>query len=480
VFCLAGARLIGFDFSTEARPWHGTDIDVRSAAFGVVGMLSLVCGAIYRIAYRRRLEELRRSGQTTEEPAGVYRFDDPAWVNHEFNRLAAMLLLVLGAVLVTCTAPLQLDDWSMLAPIWTIEALAFIGVAAVFDDALLGVIGLAIFVTGGVRLSWVFGSEPHRFAGTMWDARFVAAELSGLMAILAGAMYWWIPRWKGRAKAIELSARTRPGENIEVQPERLIGGILLAAGNVVMMLGLTCQWDNRFVLMAWTLDTAIVWAAGFRWNFEMTRWYAASLAVLMVGGRAVLEGARLDGPFVLLANTRFVSLALVAILYFVAGGLYRGRAQLAGKKEELAALFRADLGHADEGQLDPLFGILANSTLLIALSMEIHSWYLAAAANDWTPFADMRMAEMATYSIAWAIYAAIMVVVGFAIRYQLFRLLGLAAFGVIVLKVFFVDLESLRWLPRVLALAVLGMTLMGVSMLYQKFFAKTQQAEMAS
>jgi uncharacterized membrane protein len=90
------------------------------------------------------------------------------------------------------------------------------------------------------------------------------------------------------------------------------------------------------------------------------------------------------------------------------------------------------------------------------------------------------MAEMATYSIVWAVYAALMVAVGFAIRDKLFRILGLAAFGIIVAKVFFVDLESLRWLPRVLALAVLGMMLLSVSMLYQRSTSKLTTSDTAA
>ena len=291
VFCLAAARLIGFDFSTEPRRWHGTEIDVRSAAFGVVGILSLVCGAIYRVAYRRRLEELRRSGQTAEQPAGVYRFDDPAWVNHEFNRLAAMLLLVLGAVLVTCTAPLDLNDWSMLAPIWTLEALAFIGVAAVFYDALLGVIGLAIFVDGGNATGLGFRRRAASICGLDVGRAIRGGGTIGLDGDFGGQRCIGGSRG-GRAARRQLNGQrgTRPGESIQVQPERLIGGILLATGNVVMMLGLTCQWDNRNVLMAWTLDAAIVWAAGFKLNHVATRWYAAALALVMVGGRAVLDG----------------------------------------------------------------------------------------------------------------------------------------------------------------------------------------------
>jgi len=244
------------------------------------------------------------------------------------------------------------------------------------------------------------------------------------------------------------------------------------------MLGLTCQWETRLVLIAWTLDAALIWAAGFWLNHEPTRWYAALLAIVMVGGRAVYDGAALDGSFQLLVNSRFISLALVSALYFTTGGMYRRRrlhelAQLRQSSEpNVPSQYLSDDVKPDESFLDPLLGVLANSVLLVALSLEIHSWFGAAVAAGRTPFPDMRMAEMATYSIVWAIYAGLMVAVGFAINYKLFRILGLAAFGIILAKVFFIDLESLRWLPRVLALAVLGMMLLAVSMLYQKFTSK--------
>ena len=176
-------------------------------------------------------------------------------------------------------------------------------------------------------------------------------------------------------------------------------------------------------------------------------------------------------------NSRFVALALVATLYFAAGGLYRRRAlRLNPKRNNLETLLSEELHGLDESILDPVFGVLANGLLLTAISLDIHSWYMAAAVAGWSPFADMHMAEMATYSIVWAIYAAIVVVVGFAMRYQLFRLLGLIGFGVIVLKVFFIDLESLRWLPRMSALAVLGVLLIAVSMLYQRFAGRMQES----
>ena len=216
---------------------------------------------------------------------------------------------------------------------------------------------------------------------------------------------------------------------------------------------------------------------GFWRNQIAIRWYAAGLAIFMVGCRAIYDHDRLDGAYQLLMNSRFGSLALVAAVYFAAGWMYRHRAAaqrlLHGNTTAQPLMEFADW---DESMLDPILGILGNIVLLSALSMEIHSWYLVAAANGWTPFADMHMAEMATYSIVWAIYAAIVVAIGFAMRYPLFRILGLVAFGPILLKVFFIDMESLRLLPRVLALAVLGLMLLGVSMLYQKFFARMERS----
>jgi uncharacterized membrane protein len=173
-------------------------------------------------------------------------------------------------------------------------------------------------------------------------------------------------------------------------------------------------------------------------------------------------------------------LALVAGLYFAAGWRYRQRRLAAAEPtsgestlaDSIAAKPRraAEIGvDWDEAWLDPALGILANGVLLTAITWEIGDWYRAAEAIGYAPLADMQMAELATYSIVWALYAAAVVAAGFLLRYPLFRLLGLVGFLPIVGKVFLIDLASLELLPRVLAFAVLGVTLLGVSFLYQRF-----------
>jgi hypothetical protein len=73
----------------------------------------------------------------------------------------------------------------------------------------------------------------------------------------------------------------------------------------------------------------------------------------MVLPRLIYDGASLGEPYVLIVNLRFGSMALVAALFFAAGGIYRHK-----------------FGKA---VLDPLFGIVANAVLLTAISFEIHS-----------------------------------------------------------------------------------------------------------
>jgi Predicted membrane protein (DUF2339) len=460
MFAAAAARLIGFDFLTApARSFGNTLVDLRCAAFACVGMLA-IGGAIIA-----RMVTAKRPAQGASTPSTPWESLIDEIFPREFALALSPALLMLGAILITCAAPLQLIDWTNLGPVWAIEAVVFIVFGIMFSDRLLGLIGLSVFLAAIVRLfPCDYFLLPRLWGGTGFDVRFVVLEVCGLLAIAAAGMYLWIPKLLRRSSMSD-------------QTTQAIAGVLAGAGNLLLMLGCTRQWDDRLVLVLWTIDAAAIWALGF-WRKQIAiRWYAAGLAIFMVGCRAIYDHDRLDGAYQLLMNSRFGSLALVAAVYFAAGWMYRHRAAaqrlLHGNTTAQPFLEFADW---DESMLDPILGILGNIVLLSALSMEIHSWYLLAAANGWTPFVDMHMAEMATYSIVWAIYAAIVVAIGFAMRHPLFRILGLVAFGPILLKVFFIDMESLRLLPRVLALAVLGLMLLGVSMLYQKFFARMERS----
>ena len=123
-----------------------------------------------------------------------------------------------------------------------------------------------------------------------------------------------------------------------------------------------------------------------------------------------------------------------------------------------------------------MMAVLASFVLLVAFSLEIHSWFDAEKIAGRQPFGNMRMAEQASYSILFSVYAAAAVVLGLVMRWPVLRYIGMFGLAVTTLKVFFIDLASLILLARVLALAVLGLMLLAVSFIYQRFAAKLKEA----
>jgi uncharacterized membrane protein len=74
-----------------------------------------------------------------------------------------------------------------------------------------------------------------------------------------------------------------------------------------------------------------------------------------------------------------------------------------------------------------------------------------------------------TYSIAWAFFAFILLIIGIRKDVKAARYAGIALIGVTLLKLFFHDLINLRQLYRVGALVAVAVVLILVSYLYQRF-----------
>jgi len=267
---------------------------------------------------------------------------------------------------------------------------------------------------------------------------------TGLATMAAGSCYWWV-------------ARMAPPRDEPALPHTE-GGLLLALGNIVAMLGLTCQWDSRLVLVLWTLDAALLWFVALRSDIQAARVYALLVSVLMVGGCAFYHADNFEPPFHLLTNDRFGSLLLVALLYFIPGWLLQ-------KKNLAAADTEKGVESGSEIGISAMLHLLGHFVLLAAISMEIHSYYSPGQFN----LRFISTEEQATYSIVWAIYAALLVAVGFVLPYRFARLLGLLGFLLVAMKVFFLDLAELPLIARVLALAVLGALLLVTSFWYQKY-----------
>ena len=76
-----------------------------------------------------------------------------------------------------------------------------------------------------------------------------------------------------------------------------------------------------------------------------------------------------------------------------------------------------------------------------------------------------------SYSIAWALFALLLLIVGIRKRIAATRYAGLALLGITVVKLFFHDLSQLDQLYRIGAFIAVAVIAILASFLYQRFLA---------
>jgi uncharacterized membrane protein len=92
----------------------------------------------------------------------------------------------------------------------------------------------------------------------------------------------------------------------------------------------------------------------------------------------------------------------------------------------------------------------------------------ALRASDWAAAEDVRWRTQVGLSVLWTASAAVALLWGFVRSVPAARYGGLALLGLVLVKVFTVDLEAVSTGYRVTSFLVLGLALLGVSYLYQR------------
>lgn len=155
---------------------------------------------------------------------------------------------------------------------------------------------------------------------------------------------------------------------------------------------------------------------------------------------------------------RYVSYLFAAILFFVT---YRYT------KQDYLRHFDAD------GALDAFFDILLSVALLILFSTEMLHWMRIGGYQDSNKLA---------LSILWGIYALTLIVLGIYQKKKHLRVGAIALFAFTLAKVFFYDIADLSTIAKTIVFVSLGVLLLIISFLYNKYKAfifpdETDQAE---
>src|SRR6516165_8368698 len=216
------------------------------------------------------------------------------------------------------------------------------------------------------------------------------------------------------------------------------------------------QFDRQWITVGWALE-----GAALCWLFRRVPHSGLRLAGV---GLLVVVFVRLAlNPAVLSYHPRaaFPIFNWYLYTYGIATACLFAAARL------LAAPRDRVLGH----NVRPLLYTLGTVLAFLTVNIEIADYFSTPGAAALTFQFSGNFARDMSYSIAWALFALLLLIVGIRKRIAATRYAGLALLGVTVVKLFFHDLSQLDQLYRIGAFIPVAVIAILASFLYQRFLA---------
>src|SRR5437763_5466959 len=327
-----------------------------------------------------------------------------------------------------------------------------------------------LWYLGFAAVFTVFPFIFHRqFArkSTVWASAALAAPLhfylvyevvrithphSGMLGLVPAAFA--IPSLLGLVALLRLTAQESPGRNAQLA---LFGGAALFFITLIFPI----QFDRQWITLGWALE-----GAALCWLFHRVPHPGlriAGVALLMIAfARLVCN------PAVLAYHPRAVTRSLNCYLYtygivsiclFVAAKLLAPPRNLVLNKNA-----------------PPLLNSLGAILAFVLLNIEIADYFTKPGAYELTFHFSGNFARDMSYSIAWALFALLLLIIAIRKRNKAARYASLALLGFVLLKLFFHDLSQLQQLYRIVALIAVAIIAILASFLYQRFLGQTEKS----
>jgi Predicted membrane protein (DUF2339) len=330
----------------------------------------------------------------------------------------------------------------------------------------------------GIPILWYLGFTAvftvfpfifHRqFArkSTVWASAALAAPLhfylvynvartthphSGMLGLVPAAFS--IPSLLGLVALLRLTPKESPARNAQLA---LFGGAALFFITLIFPI----QFDRQWITLGWALE-----GAALCWLFHRVPHPGlriAGIALLLISfarlafNPAVLAyHARAATP---IFNWYLYTYGIVAICLFVAARLLAPPRNLVLNKNAL-----------------PLLNSLGTILAFVLLNIEIADYFTKPGAYELTFHFSGNFARDMSYSIAWALFALLLLIVGIRKRNKAARYASLGLLGFVLLKLFFHDLSQLQQLYRIAALITVAIIAILASFLYQRFLAQPEK-----
>ena len=355
------------------------------------------------------------------------------WRGREQANLSIMALGI-AAVLLTIAVPVQLEGpWVSVA--WAVEGAALVWLSFTLKMWQLRAFGTVVFAVFAIQLL-AFDTPGALKAGlTPFYNTYLLSYALGVGATFLTAYLLW----RNRALLMESESALFP--------------IFLTAGNLFFTLAVFVQVDGIWIAVAWAVEALVLIWLSFRLGLYELRLFGTGLFV-GVAVRLLVFNTQIDlEEFRLILNYRMMAFASgIAALYLAA---------------LLVARERRSVMSLEKSALVPGLLIGANFLTLWVLSFEciavVDSGIVGVTGS--TAYYVKSLA----LSLTWAIYASVCLAIGIVGRWRMVRMAGLGLLAVPIVKLFLFDSLALEQGYRVAAFLSLGVIMLTVGFLYQRY-----------
>jgi len=463
-------------------------LQIPPALTGFSSSLFLLAGfSIFFIAAAAWVSRRLLQTDKSEGPGNIFgEFAAPVNFAVQLPALAATLPFLL---LVMATMRLPLANPSPVFGLALLLVMLLLGLTKIFSLDLLACVALGSTILlehawhfthfkkeyAGTPIFWYLGFTAvftifpfifHRqFArkSTVWASAALAAPLhfylvynvvrtthphSGVLGLVPAAFA--IPSLLGLVALLRLTPKESPGRNAQLA---LFGGAALFFITLIFPI----QFDRQWITLGWALE-----GAALCWLFHRVPHSGlriAGIALLLISfARLVCNPAvlayhpRAATP---IFNWYLYTYGILALCLFVAARLLAPPRNLVLNKNA-----------------PPLLNSLGTILAFVLLNIEIADYFTKPGAYELTFHFSGNFARDMSYSIAWALFALLLLIVGIRKRNKAARCGSLGLLGFVLLKLFFHDLSQLQQLYRIAALIIVAVIAILASFLYQRFLGQ--------
>jgi uncharacterized membrane protein len=418
-------------------------------------------------------------------------FSDPANFALQLPTLSAtlpFLLLIMVTVRLPLTNPSPVFGLALvliilllgMAKLLSLETLPAVGLGSVLALEYVWHLGYYVPARGTLPLAWYLGFaavftifpfvfHPQFIARTaLWATAALAAPLHfflvydlvrrthphGMLGLLPAAFA--VPALLGLLFLVKRASADSPARNAQLA---LFGGAALFFITLIFPI----QFDRQWITVGWALEgAALCWLFG--------RVPHSGLRLTGVGLLVVVFARLALNPAVLNYHAHSARPILNWYLYAYGVAIF----SMFVAAHLLAPPRNVVLGH----NVRPLLYALGTVLAFLLLNIEIADYFSVPGTAALTFQFSGNFARDMSYSIAWAVFALLLLIIGIRKGLKPVRYASLALLGVTVLKLFLHDLSQLEQLYRIAAFVIVAIIAMLASFLYQRFLgASPKQAQ---